>query len=137
MFCTHWMNQPNMRLWVDGPVWNEHVRVCVAATPPLDPKVAVGIIHIDAHPVHLSQELRDWLKKYPQFRLIYVPANCTSELQCVDVVLNKPFKNYMARDYTRWMVSKVDEETEKGTSMKDIKFNELVTQAAGLHLDGW
>ena len=63
-------------------------------------------------------------------------ANCTSEVQIADVVLNKPFKNYLARHYTRWMISKVDEETEKGTSMKDIKFNEIVTQAAG-PAPGW
>ena len=57
-------------------------------------------------------------------------------MQFADVMLNKPFKNYMSRRYTHWMMAKMEEETEKGTPLQQIKFNELATEAAGPAL-GW
>ena len=126
------MNASTLRLWVDNCVYTEHKRVCEAAVPPLNPREPTGIIHVDAYPVHLAQEFRDWLKeKHPQFRLIYVSANGTSEIQFADLVLNKPFKNYMSRHYTAWMIETVQKELDEGTPLKEIKFDQVVTKAAG------
>ena len=82
-----------MRPWVDKIVYPEHEARCQESG--LDPAVAKGIVNIDCYPEHISKEFRAWMKaKYSILCLVYVPPKCTSKAQIVDVMLNKPFKNY-------------------------------------------
>jgi hypothetical protein len=115
---------------VDKIVYPQHERACKRVKA--DPKTAKGILNPGCYPVLISQSFREWFKKkYPQLRSVFVPPRCTSKAQLADVVLNKPFKNYISREYIMHLGKEVDAQLEVGTELKDIKFKELATAAAG------
>ena len=58
---THWTNESTLRLWVDKIVWPEHKTRCEERG--CNPAVSKGIVSIDCYPVHISKELRPWMKE--------------------------------------------------------------------------
>ena len=39
---------------------------------------------------------------YPHIRLVYVPPNCTSQLQVANVILQRPFKHGLRKRFNEW-----------------------------------
>ena len=124
------MNESAQRLWVHDVLWHKHVRACEQAGD--DPHTAKSIVNIDCYSGHISKAFRQWFKlKYPTRRLVYVPPKCTARAQFADVVLNKPFKNYVSRQHTMHMMKRVQEQLAAGLELKDLRFEPLATEAAG------
>jgi hypothetical protein len=49
---------------------------------------------LDCWSVHKNKEFLDWMRKYhPTILVIFIPTNCTSELQPLNVVLQQPLKH--------------------------------------------
>ena len=59
---------------------------------------------------------------------IFVPANCTSELQPMDLSVNKPFKEHMKSKFTMWYSSQVVTHLQGGGSVDNIKVNLNMSQ---------
>ena len=79
----HWTAQQTLCVWIVVIVWSNHVAECNALG--IDPLKCKSII--DAYPVHICKEFREWMaKEYPQLILVYVPASCTSAMQIADCV---------------------------------------------------
>ena len=59
-------------------MWGNHVAECVAVDK--DPLLCKCIPHVDAYPVHISSEFREWMaKEYPQLLLLHV---CYADCRC-------------------------------------------------------
>ena len=76
------------------------------------------------------------VSKIPNVHAIYIPAGCTSFVQPLDVVVNKPFKSVMRAQWKRWMEKPENEHilTKKGHRQRvctlasaDMTFMYLVT----------
>lgn len=127
---SHWTNASTLRLWIEQIVWPKHVADCEARG--LDPLKAKSIVHIDAYPVHLSAEFREWIKrKYPQLLLVYVPANCTSKVQIADLVLNRPLKSDYTRRHMLFCMKECRLQMAKGLTASQVKFDVVVSKCAG------
>jgi hypothetical protein len=60
---------------------------------------------LDAFRGHLSDELKVELER-KNFNLVVVLGGMTSQLQPLDVSVNKPFKDYLRKEYEAWLLSK-------------------------------
>ena len=127
---THWTTVPTLKLWVTDSVYPQFRKVC--AEKGLDPEEQCLILLIDAYSVHVSEEFREWLKaKYPKWRILFVPAGCTSKLQLADVLLNKPLKGWFSQLHIEFLMGELRRLRAAGTALKDVRFAELATAAAG------
>jgi hypothetical protein len=69
----------------------------------LNPLTQRMIWLIDCWLVHISAEFRGFMKEnFPHILLLFVPANCTSKLQVMDVVFQRPFKHAIHQLYNQF-----------------------------------
>ncbi len=58
---------------------------------------------IDCWSVHKSKDFLDWIKKkHPNILVVFVPTNCTNELQLVDVIIQRPLKHAFKVNFNKW-----------------------------------
>ncbi len=58
--------------------------------------------------VHISAEFRGFMKEnFPHILLLFVPANCTSKLQVMDVVFQRPFKHAIHQLYNQFQATEI------------------------------
>ena len=79
---------------------------------------AIVIFH--AFRGHSGSEIKDLLKEH-HLLPFPIPSNCTDRLQPVDVSVNKALKDHLRNNFTRWYASQVQEQLEKGTSIKEVR----------------
>jgi len=58
---------------------------------------------LDAFKRHLTQEVKGEMRKV-NTDLIVIPGGMTSQLQVLDVVVNKPFKDHLQQLYNDWLL---------------------------------
>lgn len=88
---SHWARRETVLSLVDE-LFMGHVRPLMIERL-LDPETTHWMILWDVYAVHKEKTLLLSLKhKYPNLIIIFVPANCTAELQPLDVSFNAPFK---------------------------------------------
>lgn len=88
---NHWSNQKTMRKWINDVVvpYLAHQRALLGLPPSHK-----ALLIIDVWSVHRSKEFQDWLREtHPNILIDFVPANCTSIGQLLDVGINRPFKH--------------------------------------------
>jgi len=86
--------------------------------------------------VHKSQEFVAWIKeKHPQILLIFVPANCTSVYQPVDVIFQRPFKHGFRQEFDDYTTNSIDKQLEEKES-QDVKLDFKMSTFKSL-LCGW
>lgn len=59
---------------------------------------------MDAFHGHLTEPVKTQLRKM-NGDLVILPGGMTSQLQVLDVVVNKPFKDNLRKRYTEWLLS--------------------------------
>lgn len=94
---NHWSTLETMKEYVDFVLdpWRRRVG-----------NDAELVLLLDAWSVHRSKEFRDWMDaQHKRIHLVFVPANCTSMLQIVDVALNRPFKASIRNSFNIWAAS--------------------------------
>ena len=65
------------------------------------PKSQKSLLILDVFRAHRTPDVLDELKANG-FVLEFVPANCTSELQPLDVTVNGAYKNHLKEAFTDW-----------------------------------
>ena len=100
----------------------------------LDLAKCKSIVHFDAYPVHISEEFRTWVKKFPFLILIYVPANFSSKMQVADVALNRPLKADYAHRHMRFLATACREKMAAGVEAVQVRFEADVSKCAGATL---
>jgi len=70
------------------------------------------LVVLDSYNPHKSAETRRLLDDM-NIDVVYIPGGCTSLAQPMDVSVNRPFKNNMRRQWTRWFETH-DERTPAG-----------------------
>jgi hypothetical protein len=107
---NHWSNQHTMRQWIDSVLMPYAERQIAAYSLPPASKL---ILVLDVWAVHKSEEFRMFLRTHhPRIHLVFVPANCTSQLQVADVVLQRPFKHGIRRRFTEWAARIIQEQVD-------------------------
>jgi DDE superfamily endonuclease len=82
-----------------------------------------AIVLLDCWSVHKSKEFRNYVRRtHPNILLVYIPPNCTSQLQVADVALNYSFKHLIKIQYEDWITNEV---------LKQLQVNESVKLATG------
>ena len=69
---------------------------------------------------HKGKEVEDLLKEN-HLLPVPIPSNCTDRLQPVDVSVNKPPKDHLRYNFTKWYASQVQQQLEQGTSIEEVK----------------
>ena len=52
--------------------------------------------------------------------IVYVPANCTGELQPLDLSVNKPVKNFIKQRFQEWYAEQIVQQKEDGSTIKPV-----------------
>jgi hypothetical protein len=109
---NHWSTQETMQQWVKEVLIPYADRRIFEHTLPYDSKI---VLVLDVWAVHKSEEFRLFLRTYfPRIHLVFVPANCTSELQVADVILQRPFKHGVRLRFNKWAALILKEQIESG-----------------------
>ncbi|KAL3700073.1 hypothetical protein R1sor_018095 [Riccia sorocarpa] len=91
---------------------------------------------IDAYSVHKSVEFRTWMREnHPNICLLYIPANCTSKLQSADVLLMRPFKCAIQREFGKWAVSTIKRQMEAGISAESTRLETSIVPPRNIACD--
>lgn len=107
---NHWSNQQTMREWIESVLMPYAERQITAHS--LQPAAKLVLV-LDVWAVHKSEEFRMFLRTHhPRIHLVFVPANCTSQLQVADVVLQRPFKHGIRRRFTEWAARIIQEQVD-------------------------
>lgn len=88
-----WMDTDFMIDWVDS-VWRKR--------PGADLGVRAMLV-LDSFRCHISECVKDKLAACHTY-LVIIPGGMTSQLQPLDVCLNKPMKDYVCRAYNEWLI---------------------------------
>jgi hypothetical protein len=100
---NHWSNQETMQQYIREVVVPYAERMQLKHT--LQNKSHIVLV-LDVWAVHKSEEFRRFLRtNFPYIHLVYVPANCTSQLQVADVMLQRPFKHGIRQHFNIWAAS--------------------------------
>ncbi|CAI7869372.1 unnamed protein product [Closterium sp. NIES-53] len=106
-----WMDADGVIEWLDG-----------AVKPYINPKFGVrpckALLVLDSYHGHLTPEVK---KKFGELNLVpaVIPAGCTSEIQPLDIAVNRSFKAAVRQLYQEWFEHEgVDTLTKKGNIKK-------------------
>jgi hypothetical protein len=108
---NHWSNQTTMQEYVREVIVPYAERCAAEHTLPRDSHI---VLVLDVWAVHKSEEFRRFLRTHhPNIHLVFVPPNCTSQLQVADVVLQRPFKAGLRNRFNEWAAGIITEQIEK------------------------
>jgi hypothetical protein len=108
---NHWSNQETMRQYISEVLMPYAEARMFEHTLPQDSHI---VLVLDVWAVHKSEEFRLFLRsKFPRIHLVFVPPNCTSQLQVADVVLQRPFKHGLRQSFNVWAAQIIREQIEQ------------------------
>jgi hypothetical protein len=100
-----------MQQWVEQVLLPYAERQTLKHTLPVESHI---VLVLDVWSVHISEEFRRFLRTHhSHIHLVYVPPNCTSQLQVADVILQRPFKHGLRQHFNTWAASIIQEQIEK------------------------
>ena len=70
---------------------------------------------------HMTEKVKDVVRKTCNTDMAYIPGGCTSKLQPADVCWNRPFKTHFAEKYDEWFFSGEVSLTKAGNRRPPIK----------------
>lgn len=107
---NHWSNQETMRQYITEVIIPYADRRQLEHTLPSDAHI---VLVLDVWAVHKSEEFRRFLRTHhPRIHLVFVPANCTSQLQVADVMLQRPFKHGIRQRFNTWAATVLKEQID-------------------------
>jgi hypothetical protein len=79
------------------------------------------LLLLDVHYSNRDREMRMSLqRKYDTLFILFVPSNCTSVLQPMDVSFNAPFKKLVKKFAVNWLTNSVADAVSRGTHPADV-----------------
>lgn len=123
---NHWVTPQTTMQWLDN----------VLKPAILAKKSALGLLPShpavltwDVYCTHRSREIRAYIATtMPWLQLVYVPANCTNDLQIADVCMNRPLHVRVTKQYEAWVISKYLEDEEDSEAELKLPIAELRQQ---------
>lgn len=107
---NHWSNQTTMQEYISEVLVPYAERRIQQYNLSRDAHI---VLVLDVWAVHKSEEFRRFLRTHhPRIHLVFVPPNCTSQLQVADVVLQRPFKHGVRRRFNEWAASVLREQVQ-------------------------
>ena len=76
----------------------------------------------DVFRAHRTEPVLEKLKT-ENIEVVFIPANCTSELQPLDLSVNKPLKYHLKTKFTQWYADQVSAQLANGTAIEAVKVN--------------
>jgi hypothetical protein len=99
-----WMDEAGMKLWINR-VWERRKGALLKKS---------SLLVLDQFSSHLKNSVKEKLRQ-GNTELAVIPGGLTSQLQPLDVSINKPFKVYMREEWNKWMMDETQHEfTPKG-----------------------
>ena len=100
---SHWCTHLTMQRYVAKILqpWLEQKRKELGL-----PQTQKAVVVLDVYKAHRTPDVLQVFKE-SGFELVYVPANCTSELQPLDVAVNSFFKAELKDQFTTWYAERV------------------------------
>ena len=112
---NHWSNQETMQQYITEVLVPYTQERMVQHSLPSTSHV---VLVLDVWAVHKSEEFRKFLRTHhPKIHLVFVPPNCTSELQVADVILQRPFKCALRNSFNKWAAEIIREQIRDGTPL--------------------
>ena len=109
---NHWSTQETMKAYIEKVILPYATRAIELHQLRADANI---LLVLDVWSVHKSKEFRDFLQQdHPRIHLVFVPANCTSKLQVADVMLQRPFKAEITRQFNNWAASEIYQQITNG-----------------------
>jgi hypothetical protein len=109
---NHWSNQETMQQYVREVIVPYSEQRIAEHNLPADSHICLVL---DVWSVHKSEEFRMFLRThFPRIHLVYVPPNCTSQLQVADVILQRPFKHGLRKRFNEWAGQIIREQIDDG-----------------------
>ena len=65
--------------------------------------------------------------KKENIEVVFVPANCTGELQPLDRLVNKPLKDHLKTKFTQWYADQVSAQLASGKAIDEVKINMCIS----------
>lgn len=87
-----WMDEVQMLRWIEI-VWKPHVATINRLT----------FLLLDENASHMTTKVRKAFEMC-NTEIEIIPGGYTSQLQALDVGINKPFKNYIRREFDEWLM---------------------------------
>jgi hypothetical protein len=82
--------------------------------------------------VHILAEFRGFMKEnFPHILLLFVPANCTSKLQVMDIVFQRPFKHAIHQLYNQFQAAEIAKQIKAGVDPSKVKLQTTAAQLRG------
>ncbi len=82
--------------------------------------------------MHISAEFRGFMKEnFPHILLLFVPTNCTSKLQVMDIVFQRPFKHAIHQLYNQFQATKITKQIKVGVDPSKVKLQTTAAQLRG------
>lgn len=109
---NHWSNQTTMQEYICKVLIPYAERRMHEHNLPRDSHI---VLVLDVWAVHKSEEFRRFIRtNHPQIHLVFIPANCTSQLQVADVMLQRPFKHGVRQRFNTWAADILREQVNTG-----------------------
>ncbi|CAI5770390.1 pogo transposable element with KRAB domain [Podarcis lilfordi] len=89
-----WMDENGMRVWVEK-VWSKRPGGLLKKP---------ALLVLDQFRAHISETTKKCFKEV-KTHLAVIPGGLTSQLQPLDVSINKPFKIFMREEWNKWMAA--------------------------------
>lgn len=123
--ASHWSNESTMLLFIDkilGPYLAAQ-RIVHGADKPC-------LLLYDAFRAHCTDPVQQALEAL-NAKLVMVPRNMTDHLQPLDLSVNKPAKQYLSNQYSKWYSSQVLS-LEEADQLNNDNLKELLKSAVKL-----
>lgn len=109
---NHWSTQEAMKQYVHEVIVPYSKAKMQEFSLPDSSKI---VLVLDVWSVHKSEEFRFFLRtKHPNIHVVFVPPNCTSQLQVADAILQRPFKQGIRNCFSQWAAEMIRDQLEEG-----------------------
>lgn len=116
---NHWANESTTLRYIDK-VLTPYVR---QKRKDLGlPDESKALLLWDVFRAHRTGPVLEKLKT-ENIEVVFIPANCTSELQPLDLSVNKPLKDHLKTKFTQWYADQVSAQLASGKTIEAVKIN--------------
>ena len=117
---NHWSNLETYKLFVEKILQRYKLKKLLELNSDEDSKL---IWLLDCWSVHMSREFIDWIKEvYPTILLVFIPTNCTSIYQPIDVILQRPFKHGFCQQFDNHSTESIGKQLDE-KALTDVKLD--------------